>query len=123
MHDRLTLRPIRSGPYREHDPAVIKPYGGLRLFFPNREQVAPSPEVVALTLDELPRCFSRLPTEFRLLSTDPTELGHCIGKWMGVRMAAGVLAVSELIHVGSQLMRFTRRSVTTSAMPIPTELL
>ena len=38
-------------------------------------------------------------------------------------MAAGVLAVSELIMVGSQSMRFTRRSVTTSAMPSPTALL
>src|ERR1035438_10539466 len=45
-----------------------------------------------------------------------------VAKWMGVRMAAGVLAVSELIHVGSQSMRFTRRSVTTSAMPMPTAL-
>src|ERR1700693_6101905 len=79
MNDGLTLRPARPGPYREHDPAVIKPYGGLRLFFPDREQIAPSPEVVALTLDELPTCFPRLPTQLRLLISDPTELGHCIG--------------------------------------------
>src|ERR1019366_5531210 len=79
MHDRLTLRLARPGPYGEHDPAVIKAYGGLRLFLPNREQIAPSPQVVALTLDELPRCFPRLPTQLRLLITDPTELGHRIG--------------------------------------------
>ena len=46
-----------------------------------------------------------------------------VGKWIGVRMAAGVLAVSELISVGFQSMRFTRRSVTTSAIPRPTALL
>jgi hypothetical protein len=30
MHDSLTLRPPCPGTHREHDPAVIKPYGGLQ---------------------------------------------------------------------------------------------
>src|SRR5260370_659290 len=34
---------------------------------------------MALTLNELPRCFSGLATQLRLLIADPTELGYGIG--------------------------------------------
>src|SRR5205085_2441241 len=73
MHDRLTLHPVGSGTDGERDFAVTKPHGGLRLFFPHGEQIAPSPEIMALSLHELTGSFPRLPTQHRLLITNPTE--------------------------------------------------
>ena len=43
-----------------------------------------------------------------------------VGKCMGVRIAAGVEAVKELIRVGFQSILESRRSCTTSAIPSPT---
>ena len=79
VHDRLPLRPAAAGAHGERDPAVIEADGGLRLLFLDRQQVAPSPEVMALTLDELARCLPRLATQLRLLVPDPAELGYRIG--------------------------------------------
>ena len=46
-----------------------------------------------------------------------------VGKWIGVRIAAGVFAVSELMMRRVPVDRFTSRSVTMSAIPSPTALL
>jgi hypothetical protein len=60
MHDRLHALACSSGTYLvSTDPAVIKPDRRASPLFPDREQIAPSPEVVALSLDELPEASSR----------------------------------------------------------------
>src|SRR6266852_5236549 len=79
MHDGFTLRPAATRAYRERDTAMAEADGGLRLLFPHREQVAPAPEIMALTLNELAGCLPRLLTQLSLLITYPSELGYRIG--------------------------------------------
>src|SRR5262245_49111029 len=79
MYNRLTLRPTTVGPYSKRNRAMAEPDRGLAVSFSHREQVASPPQVVTLTLDELPWCLPRLRTELRLLVSDPPELGHGIG--------------------------------------------
>ena len=74
MHDRLTLRPAAAGAHDEHDPAVAEAYGGLGVFFSDGEQIAPSPEVVALTVQKFTRRFSCLIPEMLLLLFNPYQL-------------------------------------------------
>lgn len=79
MHDRRTLRAAAAGAHGERDAAVVEANGWFRFFFPDREQISPSPEVVTLTLDELTGCLPCLPPQLRLLITDPSKFGYRIG--------------------------------------------
>ena len=84
VHDRCAFGAIAALTHGEHDRAMTETDGGLCLFLSDGQQVAPSPEVMALTLDELPRRFSRLASHLRLLVLYPSELGD--------RIATGYLA-------------------------------
>src|SRR6516165_4814147 len=75
MHERRTSRAAAAGAHGKRDAAVTEAHGGLGLFFLHRQQVAPSPEVMALTLDELTGCLPCLPPQLRLLIPYPTQLG------------------------------------------------
>lgn len=67
VHHRRTRRAAAAGAHGERDAAVTEADGGLGFFFRDGEKVAPSPEVMALALDELTGCLPRLPPELRLL--------------------------------------------------------
>ncbi len=58
---------------------MIQPDKGLYVLLNNGKQIAPPPQIVALSLDKLARCFPGLPEQFRLLVPDPADLGCRIG--------------------------------------------
>jgi hypothetical protein len=53
---------------------VVQRHEGLRVPMHDRHEVPPSPEEVALTIDELPGRFPRLVREVFLLVPNPAEL-------------------------------------------------
>src|ERR1051325_6740523 len=79
MNHCLALGPVAAGAHGERDVAMTEADSWLRLVLAQREQIASSPEVMALTLDELTRRLPRLPPQLRLLITDPSEFGYRIG--------------------------------------------
>src|SRR5688572_813793 len=76
MDDHSTLCHCGTGPHREHDRSMTQADGGLSLFLPNGKQVPSAPEIMTLTVDELPGRLSRLRSQLRLLVADPAELRY-----------------------------------------------
>jgi hypothetical protein len=79
VYDFFPLRRTAAWAHRECDLAVAEADRGLGVLFNDGQKVAPAPEIMALTLNELARCLARLLTQLNLLITYPSELGYRIG--------------------------------------------
>jgi hypothetical protein len=77
MNRSLCVGSIKAN--NQGDPLVADDNGGLYILVVHRHQVAPPPNVVALTLNELAWRFTRLTFQLSLLITNPDQLGYCIG--------------------------------------------
>lgn len=63
----------------QRDLAVVELQAGLRVRLDHRKQIASPPKVMALPLDELPRCLPGLRLQLGLLVANPAELGDHVG--------------------------------------------
>src|SRR3990170_7125278 len=79
MHDFLTLRPAAAGSHGESNAAISEPDRRLCNLLPYREEIAPPPEVVALSLDVLSASLARLAPESGLLIAYPAESRNRVG--------------------------------------------
>src|SRR5258708_34260725 len=79
MHDRLALGPAAAGTHGKGDAAMSQFDRGLCVFLPDRQQIASSPQVVALALHVLPVWLARLAAEPRLLVANPAQPGNGVG--------------------------------------------
>lgn len=68
-----------ASPHPQRDASVIECHRRLLINLNYGEEIPFSPDVVALTGDESRRRLSSLRLELRLLETNPTDLGCCVG--------------------------------------------
>ena len=79
VHDFSPLGLAAPGAHSQGHALVIYGHGGLGFMLLDIQEVAPTPEVVALAGDKPAGRFPCLTSELLLLVADPAELGDGVG--------------------------------------------